>query len=156
MFASAGETDWLLNGSSDEECRWPFCWGDKAAGASGLKLLPLMEKNFVSFFSLVWYCYSMKFYDISNIGMHSYLGGLFGLSRTEKSGSENVYLNIRGKWVILYLTCHWSVCQIPGTKFHKQLTYQKYQIEISIFKLMRMTKKHVSTNNITPGVWLEV
>ena len=52
LLASAGDTDWLENGSSDEECR-PFCIGDRALGASGL-------------------------------------GGLLGLSRTEKSGSENV------------------------------------------------------------------
>ena len=54
LLASAGDTDWLLKGSSEEEWR-PFCIGDSALGASGR-------------------------------------GGLLGLSRTEKSGSEKVYL----------------------------------------------------------------
>ena len=55
LLASAGETDGLLKGSSEEDSR-PFCMvGERAAGASGL-------------------------------------AGLLGLSSTEKSGSEKVYL----------------------------------------------------------------
>ena len=57
LLASAGETDGLLKGSSEEDSRpLPFCMvGERALGASGL-------------------------------------GGLLGLSSTEKSGSEKVYL----------------------------------------------------------------
>ena len=55
LLASAGETEGLLKGSSEEDSR-PFCIvGERALGASGL-------------------------------------GGLLGLSSTEKSGSEKVYL----------------------------------------------------------------